>query len=433
MAPRILASKPKLVTFNRGPLVLTVGALAYLSAVTQRSTMGVATLQATDRFQTNASQLASLAFWQILIYAVMQIPVGVLLDRFGPRLLLAFGALVMSVGQVVVAFAPNLPLAVSGRMLVGLGDAFTFISMIRLINGWYSGRQASRLQQWLGNLGQMGQVVSAIPFAFLLHATNWSSSFTIAATVSLILGFATLALVSDDRQKSSVANKPISVRRSARQLLENLRAPSVRMAFWTHFSTQSAGTVFVLLWGFPFLVHGEGVPVPTVAVLLSAFVFIGFGCGVFYGYVCGRWPQHRSTVIITLSTAIAVTWSVVLLVPGRSPLWLLAVLVIVMAAAGPASMIAFDYSKQWVPVERLGTANGFINIGGFIATFSTMLLIGLLIDYSASQTGAGAASQLYSLQNFRFALPVQVFIVAFGVLMFVREARLTKSTLLSSE
>ncbi len=428
MALRILASKTKPVPLKRGPIVLTVGAVAYLSAVTQRSTMGVAAIEATHRFHTNASELASLAVWQILIYALMQIPVGVLLDRFGPRILLAFGALVMSAGQLVVAFAPSLPLAVLGRVLVGLGDAFTFISMIRLINGWYQGRAASRLQQWLGNLGQMGQVVSAIPFAFLLHTTNWTSSFTIAATVSLILGFATLAIVSDDRKESTRSRKSISVSRSYRQLLENMRTPSVRMAFWTHFSTQSAGTVFVLLWGLPFLVHGEGVPVQTVAFLLSAFVFIGLGCGVFYGYVCGRWPEHRSTLIITLSSAVALTWAIVLMVPGRSPVWLLTILVVVMAAAGPASMIAFDFSRQWVPVNRLGTANGFINIGGFIATFSTMLLVGLLIDYSSTQSIV-FPSQLYSLQNFRFALPVQVFVVAFGVIMFIRESRLTKQAL----
>ncbi|MDE2408892.1 MAG: MFS transporter, partial [Actinomycetales bacterium] len=98
--------------------------------------MGIASLVATDRFHTTAEQLSTLAVAQLIVYAAMQIPVGLLLDRYGARVLLSIGALSMAAGQYTVAFAPSLGIAVVGRMLVGFGDAFTFISMIRLINGW---------------------------------------------------------------------------------------------------------------------------------------------------------------------------------------------------------------------------------------------------------------------------------------------------------
>ncbi len=104
--------------------------------MTQRSSLGVATLIASERFDTNAQQLATLAVFQLIVYAGMQIPVGILLDRFGAKILLTVGALIMAVGQIVLAFAPVLSFAVVGRMLVGMGDSFTFISMIAMINGW---------------------------------------------------------------------------------------------------------------------------------------------------------------------------------------------------------------------------------------------------------------------------------------------------------
>jgi len=155
--------------------IVTLGVLAYISAVTQRSTMGIASLVATSRFHTTAEQLSTLAVAQLVVYAAMQIPVGLLLDRFGARLLLTVGAISMALGQYVVAFAPNLETAVAGRMLVGFGDAFTFISMIRLINGWYQGKRASQLQQWMGNGGQIGQIVSGA--AFLVPAARrWLGS-----------------------------------------------------------------------------------------------------------------------------------------------------------------------------------------------------------------------------------------------------------------
>jgi len=147
---------------------LLVAGLAYFVAVTQRSSLGVATLIASQRFDTNAQQLATLAVFQLVVYAGMQIPVGILLDRFGAKRLLIIGALVMSLGSLTVAIAPNLGVAVIGRMLVGMGDSFTFISMIRMINGWYEGAKASRMQQNVSTVGQLGQFVSAVPFWFLL-------------------------------------------------------------------------------------------------------------------------------------------------------------------------------------------------------------------------------------------------------------------------
>ena len=85
--------------------------------------MGVATLIASERFDTNAQQLATLAVFQLVVYAGMQIPVGILLDRFGAKRLLIVGALIMATGSFTVALASNLGTAIFGRMLVGMGIA----------------------------------------------------------------------------------------------------------------------------------------------------------------------------------------------------------------------------------------------------------------------------------------------------------------------
>ena len=145
---------------------MIAGALAYLMTVTNRSSMGVASLLASERFDVAATSLSTLAVAQLVVYAVMQIPVGILLDRFGSKSMLVFGTLVMTLGQYLVSISEQLGLAVVGRMFVGLGDAFVFISVIRLVNGWFVGARATRIQQLVTNTGQLGQAVSAIPFAF---------------------------------------------------------------------------------------------------------------------------------------------------------------------------------------------------------------------------------------------------------------------------
>jgi MFS family permease len=107
--------------------------IAYLCAVTQRSSLGVAGVAAAHRFGASAAALSTLGVLQLVVYAVLQVPVGVLVDRYGPKRVLAVGAMLMLGGQVLVALSTVLPAAVAGRMLVGAGDATTFVAVLRVI------------------------------------------------------------------------------------------------------------------------------------------------------------------------------------------------------------------------------------------------------------------------------------------------------------
>jgi len=379
--------------------------------------MGVASLIASERYHTNAQQLAALAVVQIIAYAAMQIPVGLLLDRFGSRILLALGAIAMAAGQYVVAFSSDLGMAIFGRFLVGFGDAFTFISMIRLINGWYSGKRASQLQQWLGNAGQLGQVVSAVPFAYVLHAQGWTGAFSVWATIALILGVVAFLLLQDDSHegKEAIAHQAPSLSESLKTLRVSIRRPSTRLAFYTHFSTQSTVTMLVLVWGVPFLEQGEGLPKSLALSMLSSMVFIGIAAGVFFGFVCAHKPELRRNLVLGFVALMMSSWVALLAWPGQAPVYLIWITVVCTAAASPASMIAFDYSRQFVPKRELGTTNGFINIGGFIASLTMMYLVGLFLDlHNALFPKLG----LYSIDGFRQAFCCIFGVVGFGIWMF---------------
>lgn len=411
-----------------GLVAVGASALTYLIAVTQRSTMGAASLAAAERFHTNAEQLASLAVLQISVYAVMQVPVGFLLDRFGARILLIVGALTMGSGQLLVAFSETLGQAIAGRVLVGLGDAFTFISFIRVINGWYSGRRASQLQQWLANLGQLGQVLSAFPFAAFLALTGWQSAFLGVSAASLLAAVLVFVAVQNERSPTRESPRRLNMSNIREQFTLNLRSAGTRFAFWVHFSTQSAATVFVLLWGFPFLERAEGLSNPVSAALISSMVFIGMVTGLLFGWICGAHPHLRYPLVMGVSFSIVLAWSVVLVWPGVAPLWLLIVLVAVIGGAGPASMIAFDFSREYTPIQRLGSANGIVNIGGFLATLVTMYLVGVALDLIQHTNVTQGGGDLYALDSFRIALWIQVAMVLAGMLGLRREHKLLGSS-----
>lgn len=403
--------------------IVALGALAYVSAVSQRSTLGIASLVATERFHTTAEQLSTLAVAQLAVYAAMQIPVGLLLDRYGARLLLAVGAISMAIGQYLVAFAPNLESAVAGRMLVGFGDAFTFISMIRLINGWFHGKRASQLQQWLGNGGQIGQIVSAIPFSFVLHASGWVTAFAVWATIALILGIAAWIWIADE--PSATEHQPVILKERIGLLRESVKLPSTRMAFWVHFTTQSSTTVIVLLWGVPFLEQAEGLPKSTVVAILSSFVVIGFVFGLLFGQLCAHRPQWRKLALTSTTTLMLVSWVVLLAYPGKAPIWLVIGWLVATSMNAPASMVAFDYTRQYVPKKELGSTNGFVNIGGFLATFSMMFVIGVVLDVYYNSVGKAAGLPLYSLDGFRIAFVTVLVVIGFGLSMYLYNEQLT--------
>jgi MFS family permease len=235
------------------------------------------------------------------------------------------------VGQFLVAASETLPSAVVGRIFVGIGDACTFISMMRLSNSWFTGKLASQLQQWLATIGQLGQILSAIPFALLLHTAGWSTAFAGAAAVSIFVAVLVWIMAKENPVTTSEST-PIPMVLS--NLQKNLRVPTTWLAFFTHFSTQSTGTSFALLWGVPFMVSGVGLERSVAGGFLTVFVVTNAAMGPFIGWFCGRFPQFRQRFVFILVTTILVTWFVLVLTPGPSPLWLLAALVIVIGVGG---------------------------------------------------------------------------------------------------
>lgn len=400
---------------KRAWLVWGIGVFAYLTAVTHRTSFGVAGLVATDRFQATASALSAFTVIQLVVYAALQIPVGVLVDRFGPRVMIATGAALMAVGQLQLAAAESVPAGVTGRIFVGAGDAMTFIAVLRLIPLWFPSRRVPVLTQLTGQLGQLGQLISIVPFAVVLYGAGWSQAFVGLAGLGVLACVLSVCLI----RNAPAGSAPPTIRSNMKETASNFTTawsqPGTRLGMWSHFATQFSGTVFVLTWGYPFLVSGQGLDAGTTSVLLSLFVVVGLLCGPFLGSWVGRHPLRRSTMVLAVTLCIIGAWLAVILHSGPSPLWLLVVLVCVLAIGGPASMIAFDFARTFNPSHRVGTATGIVNVGGFAAALVTMYMVGIILDLLNS--GGFSPDGLYSLDAFRIAFSFQFLVLGIGFAM----------------
>jgi MFS family permease len=403
--------------------VWAVALAAYVVAVLHRTSLGVAGLDAQERFGVGAGALASFAVLQLLVYAGLQVPVGVLLDRFGSLRLIFGGALVMAAGQALMAFSDGVAGAVAARILVGAGDAMTFISVLRLVPQWFPAKRVPVLTQLTGLVGQLGQILSAVPLAALLAVSGWTTAFVSTAAAGVFVAILALAALRDTPDRRIASGAAVTARQLGSDLMDAWRHPGTRLGLWTHFTTQFTGTVFALMWGFPFLVAGEGVSLEVASALLTLFVLTGMAAGPVIGVLVQRHPLRRSWLVLGVIGVNAIGWGLVLLWPGRAPLALLVLLVLALGLGGPGSMIGFEFARTFNPPSRLGTATGIVNVGGFVASLLTILLIGLILD---ARTGGTAD---YDLGDFRVAMAVQYLIGGIGVIGILRTRRLARRKL----
>jgi sugar phosphate permease len=424
------------VNSRRSWIVFGFATFAYISAVLQRSSLGVAGVAATDRFHVSAALLSSLAVIQLIVYAALQVPVGVVLDRVGSRVLIALGAGLMLVGQVTLAVAPVIGVAIIGRVLLGAGDAMTFISVLRLLPNWFSGRSLPIVSQWIGTTGQLGQVLSALPLSLLLHQAGWTPTFLSAAGFSGLALVGVLAFVRNGTSPITMSIPTITgtALSPLRHLRDALGRPGTRLGFWSHFVTQSSGTVFSLLWGFPFLSVALGYGPSNASLLLTLMVVAAVIAGPMLGILTARFPLRRSSIVLGIVASMAIAWALVLAWPGRPPVWTVVLLVVVIAIGGPGSLIGFDFARTFNPLRNLGSATGIVNVGGFLASFLMMFLIGLALDlFSAASGIRGAGGSVYSLSGFRVAFLIQYVVVGVGVVFLLVARRQTRRRLHEQE
>jgi len=403
--------------------VWAVGLSAYVVAVLHRTSLGVAGLDAQVRFDIGAGALASFAVLQLLVYAGLQVPVGVLLDRFGSLRLVVGGAVIMAAGQALMAFSDGITGAVVARVLVGAGDAMTFISVLRLVPQWFPGRRVPVVTQLTGLVGQLGQVLSAVPLAALLAGPGWTTAFISAAAAGIFVAVVALVALHDSPQRRVSSGEALTLRQLGSDLASAWRHPGTRLGLWTHFTTQFPGTVFALIWGYPFLVAGEGLSRGTASVLLTLFVLTGMAAGPIVGVLVQRHPLRRSWLVLGVIAANALGWGLIIAWPGRAPLAVLVVLVLALGLGGPGSMIGFEFARTFNPPNRLGTATGIVNVGGFVASLVSILLVGLILD---ARTGGQAT---YGIADFKVAMSVQYAIGAIGLIGILRTRKLARQRL----
>jgi sugar phosphate permease len=400
---------------RRAWLLWTIAIAVYFAAVFHRSSLGVAGLQATERFGVGPAALSTFTVLQVAVYAVMQVPTGMLVDRFGARVTLTAAALLLAVGEVSFGLAHSYPLGLAARGVLGLGDALTWVSVLRVVAGQFPAKMYPLVVALSSMLGGVGNLVATVPLTLLLASGGWTATFLV--TGLLTAGYAAVVATTLRVPVTPVITAPVPIRAVLRSVVTAWRVPGTRLGFWVHFATMVSPTTLGLLWGYPYLVQARGLTPVRADEVLGALVIGGLVANPVLGALTSHRRGLRMPIVAGFLVVAVGLWVLLLAGPARLPFGVLLAVFTVFAVGGPISTIGFALARDYNPLHRVGTATGVVNVGGFLATTLAALGVGILVGIA----GTGHPATAY-----RIGLLAVFAVLAFGswrVAVWWRRAR----------
>lgn len=415
--------------------VWTLGALFYLLAFFQRVAPAVITDALMRDFGIGAAALGQLSAVYFYSYVAMQIPTGILADAWGPRRLLALGALVAGVGTLIFALAPGMLLAALGRLLVGGSVAVAFVGVLKLANNWFPPRRFSLAAGMALLVGVAGGVCAGPPLRLLVDHFGWRSVMLGSAGVTLAVSAAIWLAVRDYPREKGYADvtlphprRPGEPRTSIGSgIREVWRYRNTRLLFVIPAGVVGPVLTFAGLWGVPFLTTHYGLP-PSRAAVLTTTLLVAWALG---GPVCGWLSDRlgrRKPLYLAGCAAVLAGWAVILRVPGL-PLAVLTAVLVVTGLASGCMVLSFAFAKESVPAPLAGTVTGVVNMGVMLGPTLLQPAVGWLLDRrwdGAMQDGV----RIYSLEAYRtgFDLLLAWAALALVLLLFTRETHCRQRT-----
>lgn len=381
-----------------------LAAAFYLVAIFHRMSLGVASMDAAERFGVATGTIAVLSTVQLAMYLLMQIPAGLLADRIGPRRSLGLGLVAMGAGELLFAVSPSIELALVGRALVGVGDACMFLNVLRVAAHWLPARHYALAAALTAACGAFGQLLSTAPLSAALGGLGWTPTFAASGVLTAVLAILAVRRI-QDRPDGSAGPRAGAHAPIMPALRRAWRSPGTRHGLWVHFTLNAPFVTLTGLWAYPYLVEGQGIAPATAATLLAGAVVVFGVSAPALGLLVGRNPQLRGALASGIALTTATGLAALLGWPGgQPPLVLIAAVLGAAAFGGAASMLAFDLAR-----EGGGSASSMVNIGGFGAAIIGQAAIGLLVSVHL---------------DYRLALTPLLALAAWGAVQTVRHASL---------
>lgn len=403
-----------------------LGALLYLIGFYQRVAPAVMTDRLMADFALGAAALGNMSAFYFYSYVAMQIPTGIIADRWGPRRLLTLGAGVAALGTALFSFAPTLFWANAGRLLIGASVAVAFVSMLKLATRWFKPSQFALASGIALFFGVVGGVVAGVPLRMLVESYGWRPVMMVTAIVTAALCVAIWLFVRDDPgERGYASHAPAPAAHAAHHasvwhgLMQVLSYRNTWILVIVPIGVAGSVLTFAGLWGVPYLKQVHGLDTKTAAAITSSLLIAWALGGPILGALSERIGQRKPIYVVTTVIAL-IGWGIIIFMP--LPIWALVGVLIVSGFACGNLIIGFAFAKESVPTRLMGTVSGVCNMGPLMGGMFLQPGVGWLLDRNWLGNSVGGA-RIYDAAAYQagFTLIFACIVLSLVLILFVKE------------
>ena len=356
-----------------------------------------------NSFNIDAGELGILVASFLAVYAPMQLPVGILMDRYGARKLLTFASLGCGIGAFVFAVSSTIGFAFAGRILIGASSSFAFVGMVYVCTHWFEKTKRALLVGLANSISMLGAFAGGGPLSIMVQKIGWRPSLIFWAFIGILLAVVIFFIIRKDNPKKAEASPE---HETPNTLLEGIKIYCSKLQNWVNglvaLLAYTVTTAVGGLWGVPFVQTAYGVRKEVASFAVSMLFFGWMVGGPVMGFISDRLGNRKHVISFGIFAAF-LSFTPVVYFTSMSIFWVY-ILIFLTGLFSAAQLLNFTFATEINPFRVKGASIAITNLMVALGGMVVQPLIGFLLQLSAK--GSSGTTQTYTLLNYKFALTV---------------------------
>jgi len=357
--------------------------LAFITVFFHRLSIGSVADDLSRDLGISGGILGNLTSMNFYAYALMQIPVGIMVDTIGVRKICTVGTILTAIGSIFFGLSRNIELAYISRFMVGIGTSVIIVSIMKVQTQWFNPRKFSTLSGLTSFFGNIGALFATFPLTYLVISIGWRNTFHMLGIISIILAVGIYIIVRDNPEELGFsANNKIERDKKLREgVIEVIKNKHTWPNFFLILSLTGSTTAVLGLWGIPYIAHVYDVTKQSASWYLS-FLSFGFIIGApIVGRLSDKLNGEIKKILYVTTSLFTLTWVYILIIfDGKPPIVQLPFIFFVIGLCVITHILVFTNVKEVNDIRFSGIASSIVNVGEFVGSSILSLTIGIILD-----------------------------------------------------
>jgi len=346
------------------------------------------------------------------IYLIMQIPAGLLIDRYSPKWIMTISILICTIGMFIFSKAYSLFYIEVGRLLIGLGGSSAVVGTMKLISIWFSKNKFALISGIMMAFGMVGAITAEGPLSYMIKIYGWRKSSFFLSLIGLIIFVLFILIIKENFQKKKLLSKEQSNSYIVKGFIKILlNKESWLISCYSGFAFVPI-SVFGGFWSIPYLMHVYHINRVYIASL-NSIIFIGFLISAPLGGWLSDYFQNRKNIMIVGTSMSFIFLSLIIYM--FLPIWVLIFCLFFLGFFNGFFLVSFTMIKESNPIYLSATSIGFINMFNALCGAISGSMIGKLLDLSWNHI-INNHTRIFLIHDYKIALSILPVFLLLGII-----------------